>query len=106
MQKLVLLRVHIHTFPDPTPIDLTTSEADTTGFVSIKELEATQVVQSTQVAQATQPKRRGRPPGSKDKVLVRGRRRQFQKFTAPNKPSQAGLNLVSNLVARALKLRR
>ena len=51
-----------------TTINLTTSEANTTGFVSVKELEATQVVQSTQVAQATQPKRRGRPPGSKDKV--------------------------------------
>ena len=49
-------------------IDLTTFEADTTGFVSVEELEVTQVVQSTQVAQVTEPKRRGRPPGSKDKV--------------------------------------
>lgn len=39
------------------------------GFIPIEELEARQVVQTAEVTKATQPKKRGRPPGSKDHQL-------------------------------------
>ena len=44
----------------------TITTRENSGSIPIEELEARQIVQTTDVTKATQPKKRGRPPGSKD----------------------------------------
>jgi len=69
--------------------NLTTSNAvsnitaqKNSGFIPIEESDAMQIVQTTEVTKTTQLKKRGRPPGSKD--------RQPRKKRAKKAPEQEG----------------